>query len=293
MKRQKSHKSNAGSGQSKKPGSGFIWAKALVAPVLIMVIIGSFAILSGRNKPRPIDWVYVNAITEKKNLVLPDGSRVILRKGSSIAYPSDFGKTTRYVQLLGEALFHVQKYSTIPFAVRTKNEITASTGTSFIVRSNESKEVVIVSSGQVRLETSSVNGEFITLNPGQKAEIVNNKVQLSAVNITNTFAWTNEQLVFNRATLRQVADDIYNLYGVPIHFSSDIHTDDILVTAQFNNQSLKNIIDNIASRTTLVINYSHDSILVTLPEEIKAGNPEMNAAEKKKRNLFQKVFSKK
>ena len=41
-----------------KSGPRFVWAKALVVPVLIMAIIGSFAILSGRKRPRPIDWIH-------------------------------------------------------------------------------------------------------------------------------------------------------------------------------------------------------------------------------------------
>ena len=287
-----SNKNAAESVVLKTTSAKFIWLRAFTIPLLILVIIGSFAIISGRNKTRPIDWIYVNAVAEKKNVELPDGSKIILRKGSSIAFPSNYGKTRRYVQLLGEAYFEVQYQSSMPFSVKGINQITADAGTSFLVRSNNSMELIVVTAGKVRLERNYIKGDYVTLSAGQKVELVGKQMHISSAKKTNLLAWTNEQLIFNRTSLKQVADDIYNLYGVPLYFTPDIDPYDITITAQFNNQPLSQILQSIADRSALLISQTGDSVLIGLSDnKIITHNP-VPSGEKEKGSWVKRIFSK-
>src|SRR5688500_9841371 len=182
----------------------FGWIKAIFVAATLLLFTGGAAILLGPNKQKPVDWVKVNAVHGKQNVNLPDGSRILLRKGSSLAYPSDFGKIQRIIQFKGEAYFEVLYHPSQPFSVKTKNEITTQEGTSFFIRSNDSVEQVFVSEGRVRFGTSSNDGEFVIVNTGQKAELIENKIIRSAIK-ENYLAWDNERLIFDRTSLTQVA----------------------------------------------------------------------------------------
>ena len=48
-------------------------------------------------------------VTGKSSVLLPDGSNVVLHKGSSLIYDNSFSKTNRTVKLDGEAYFEVEK----------------------------------------------------------------------------------------------------------------------------------------------------------------------------------------
>ncbi len=271
----------------------FVWLKAFTIPVIIVLVIGTFAFLSGRNKLKPADWVYIHAGIEKQAVNLPDGSRILLRKGSSIAYPSDYGKMLRLVQLTGEAFFEIKENASIPFQLKVYNEITANSGTSFLVRSNDSMEMVLVSKGQVTVNNNT-DKKLLVLHEGQKAEIIGNKVALSTANM-NDFAWTNEQLVFNHISLKQVAEDLKNFYGVSIYFAEDLHPESIHITAQFDNQPLLRILDVIVTQTNLSIKKVSDSVLITKEtakhNEVKPFEV-LTFTEKKKKNWIRRIFEK-
>jgi transmembrane sensor len=287
-----------------------VWIKALTVPISILVIVGSFAILSGSNKQKPSDWVYVHAINGKKNVLLPDGSKIALNKGSSVAYKTDFGKTRRYVKLTGEAYFEVQYDSLMPFNVQSLNEITATTGTSFLIRSTDSIEVVIVSKGEVKLENKKDKGHFITLTAGQRAELTKDTIISSSAPEINKINWKNEQIIFNQSSLKQAAEDLIKIYGVPITFSENVKPESISITAKFYNQPLKQVLDEIATKSALTVDSLNGVFKFTLPEAnkitsspvitqstiVKPTSPPIGSNiphKKKKQGWIKRIFAKK
>lgn len=64
---------------------------------------------------------------------LPDGSRLTLYPGSSIAYLPNYGTDNRFLTLTGEAKFEVAHDSSKPFVVTANGYSTTALGTSFIV----------------------------------------------------------------------------------------------------------------------------------------------------------------
>lgn len=284
---------------SKKPikekSVASVWAKAITIPFSILIIVCLFAFYSGRNRSKPIDWIYINAMNGKQKIELPDGSKVIIRKGSSVSYPSDFGKTRRYVQLQGEAYFEITNDNLIPFNVKTKNEITASSGSSFLIRSNDSVEVIIVSKGEVMLESSKTKGQYLTVSAGHKAELIGNRIIRSAASTVNYYSWTNEQLIFNQTPLIQVAEDIKNFYGIPVIISEEINQDTTTITAQYNNRALSVILNDIAFQTHLVVKNQGNAIFINSPvytsKELPANTT--SPIRKKKLSWIKRIFSKK
>jgi transmembrane sensor len=94
---------------------------------------------------------YVNNGDQPLLVNLPDGSSVVLTRGSQIEF--DFFQETsgRKVFLSGEGFFEVTKDPSRPFFVYTKHLMTKVLGTSFLVRSfdSEPKTTVAVRSGAV------------------------------------------------------------------------------------------------------------------------------------------------
>ncbi|MHA8052680.1 FecR family protein [Aquirufa sp. OSTEICH-129A] len=117
-----------------------------------------------------------NTTNLSQNITLPDGSRVVLEKNSSIIVQEDFGQNNRTVILKGKGFFQVVRNEKKPFLVRMGNLVTEVLGTSFRVASdnqNKSIEVAVVS-GKVSVYENSKKGvtkkmNGVVLTPNLKA----------------------------------------------------------------------------------------------------------------------------
>lgn len=238
------------------------WIKSIVVAIILIFIVGGSAILSGRNEQKAVDWVYVNSVTGQEQVNLPDGSRIQLRKGSTIAYPSNFGSHHREIQLKGEAYFEVLYSSSVPFSVKARNEFITETGTSFLIRSNDSIEQVIVSEGSVRFKLNNQKDEYVIVHAGETAEVKGNKLKLTDTDGENYLAWRNQQLIFNETLLQQVAADIQNFYGVPVLIDPAVAAGEIRVTAEFHNQQLPVILKELGEKTGLMISQDEKGVFI-------------------------------
>lgn len=131
-----------------------------VAVVLIPALVITGACLwvdwaSDAGDIRPVAGVTVSADGDRKEIVLADGSAIILEPNSSVSYKEDF-ITDRSVSLTGEAMFKVAKAENthgVPskFTVTTNHlEITVS-GTDFRVSGYSDKSIVALFDGNVEV----------------------------------------------------------------------------------------------------------------------------------------------
>ena len=98
------------------------------------------------------DLVQVENRSKTTRLVnLPDGSSVVLKKGSKLSFPNHFGNDKREIYLTGEAFFEIARDVEKPFYVYANEIVTKVLGTSFNVRAYEKdKEIsVTVKTGRV------------------------------------------------------------------------------------------------------------------------------------------------
>jgi transmembrane sensor len=188
--------------------------------------------------PRPP--TYATAIGEQRSLVLEDGSTVELNSRSKMIVR--YSQQGRDVELLqGQALFRVAKDASRPFIVKTGVTLVRAVGTEFDVNQKRDGTVVTVVEGRVAiltdhaialakleipdgaLEVPQSNLAFPTISQGQTGNImvaageqltVTPKVIQIAEhpNIANATAWTQRRLVFESASLTDVADE-FNRYN--------------------------------------------------------------------------------
>ncbi len=117
----------------------------------------------------------VNSGQDKRLITLPDGSSVLLKRNSKIAYPVAFGETQREVHLTGEAFFEIAKDPSKPFLVRAQEFTTRVLGTSFNVSAypDNGEVSVFVKTGKVSVyrsvSDSPAAADSLVLIPNQQA----------------------------------------------------------------------------------------------------------------------------
>lgn len=95
---------------------------------------------------KPVWW--------KKELVLPDGSQIVLNACSQLQYPTEFVGNIRDVQLNGEAYFKITSDPQKPFQVQTAAFQIEVLGTEFNVKSYPHDQIqsVEVEEGKVQVK---------------------------------------------------------------------------------------------------------------------------------------------
>jgi transmembrane sensor len=183
--------------------------------------------------------IYTTAIGEQRSLEFPDGSTVELNSKSKIRV--HYSKDARTVDLLeGQALFHVAKDKTRHFIVSTGGAQVRAVGTQFDVYERQDSTVVTVLEGQVAVLTpvKNVSVQDAGNSPGKPAGngeaggplsgdasndlLVSAGEQLTVTakiakvtehaNISAATAWRERRIVFESATLSEVAEE-FNRYN--------------------------------------------------------------------------------
>lgn len=106
-----------------------------VAAILFIPLLGATLYLYLDNKESQVNWIEVYAeYGQKKEVILPDQSKVWLNSGTHIIYPERFTQV-RQIFVSGETFLEVTKDPERPFIVDTKDLSIKVHGTRFNVRS--------------------------------------------------------------------------------------------------------------------------------------------------------------
>jgi len=146
----------------------------------------------------------------QSHIYLPDASEATLNAGSKMSFNSHQWPLRRTLQLEGEAYFQVAKGKI--FSVNTSMGTIQVLGTKFNVKSDNKSLEVICYEG--RVEVSHLNKKTI-LTPGQSIFVrednwVDGKVSLKQP------VWTQNQLIFQSASLKEVLKELEITYGIRI-----------------------------------------------------------------------------
>ncbi|MCJ8145102.1 FecR domain-containing protein [Ancylobacter sp. A5.8] len=195
------------------------WAKAAMAAaaaVLIAVGVQQYPTLKLR-------WQadYLTVAGARQEVMLPDGSRMILNTASAVSL--DFEGTKRSVTLLqGEAYFDVVPDALRPFTVAAAfSEVTVK-GTAFSVRSDSEQDSVILERGLVDVSRLPDREQTASLKPGES--IVATEMSLSPVQQADpatSLAWLQGQLIFEDRPFDQVLNEVARYYGHSIIVAND------------------------------------------------------------------------
>lgn len=186
-----------------------------------------------------VNWHFVdNTGTRSKDVLLSDGSRVILEPGSTLKYPDRFSDDSRRVYTEGNVLFEVSKDSARPFFAFAGEVVVRVLGTSFTIRRIEGRAAteVAVITGKVVVEKASGSDRGsrdrteskVVLTPNEKVTFFRNSGHYitglveNPVLIEKTDEFIQPQSFdFDETPLAQILDKLQRAYGVSIAVSDD------------------------------------------------------------------------
>jgi transmembrane sensor len=143
---------------------------------------------------------------------LSDGSVITLNKNTRISYPEKFTGDTREIALnKGEAFFNIAHNKSKPFLIHVNNAVVKVVGTSFNIKIDTAKTVVIVETGIVQVISKKVT---IRLKPQDKADIDNSTATIKKETNTDQLYnyYRTKQLFANKTPLWRVVEVLNEAY---------------------------------------------------------------------------------
>lgn len=160
----------------------------------------------------------------RRLISLPDGSSVILNENSQIELSENFNQGgKREVYLMGEAFFDINHDPERPFIVHTGKLETTVLGTSFNVKSSAGAKTVTVTVTRGKVKVGNENRTFNILMPNEQVvfkEAQNNVVKMP-VKAESYIKWTNEDIYFDDVSIKDVAKQLQERFGISIIFSNE------------------------------------------------------------------------
>lgn len=182
------------------------------AAAVLLIAVFTVFYMNSRNQT----LIYETAGGQKKDIVLPDGSKIILYPLTHLEVSSDFNQKNRTVNLKsGKAFFNVQ-HLTLPFVVSMENSFVKDIGTSFTIEKNGDSIKVDVSEGKVVFGKSNGN-ETRELTKGMSVGLYIQKNSFGTI-IKKV---DSSLLEFDNTPLTEVIIKMEEVYGQKMVITSD------------------------------------------------------------------------
>lgn len=198
------------------------------ASVIALLLTGG--VYTAKNIKEKEDFVenkmtlVTTAIGEKKEVVLSDGTKIIVNSNSALSYPTEFIGVTREVVLKGEAFFDVAENKELPFIVNTNEGMNIKVlGTTFNVKSYPEDQIIETTlvTGKVEVVERNDN-KTVFLYPSQRATYVktDDKLIIDKVNTEKYISWKDGKLIYDETPLREVIKGLERAYNIKFKVKS-------------------------------------------------------------------------
>lgn len=198
---------------------------------------------------------------------LSDGSTVILNSDTRLTVAKKFAKTSRKVELRGEAFFQVEPDAGKPFIIDAGLGQVKVLGTSFQVKAYPGTDLeVYVESGRVELSAvSPVRGDTtkIVLKAGERGMIKKGTHEIGkpAEIGPDELFWANKKLIFQETKLSLVFDLLKK------HYDADIEVRDAailncLLSATFTDEPIDQVMEVIAASFELKMSRDKEKFII-------------------------------
>jgi transmembrane sensor len=156
-------------------------------------------------------------------LILADGSKVLLNASSRLTYPTSFSGNKRKVRLVGQAYFEITKDVEKAFQVEA-NGITINVfGTGFDVMAYPDERAVKTTliHGSIKVVNAKASA---MLSPGQQGSLNENdsQVQVTSPDLNEVLAWKNYEFRFNGADIVSILRQMSRWYDLQVEYKGKI-----------------------------------------------------------------------
>lgn len=233
------------------------YSKVGFAAALLLLFLTSYFFVLIKNPVVTID----NFSQLDKEVMLPDGSLVLLKPSAEIRFKEEF-RNSRDVELQGEAFFEVVKDSLKEFKVTTASTITRVLGTSFSVVEKEEGEDVEISLFTGRIEVSGVD-KMSTWNlvPGEMLLYSGGKARIEKFDNNLSFGPGEAFIDIDNLKLEKLFAFLEKRFDVDLRTKNSI--EDKRVTLRINRRdSLQHILKILSTinHTTYEVNLKTEEI---------------------------------
>lgn len=201
-----------------------------ISAILLLPLLGAFGTYYYLTKVNPIveeaqlkECFVANG--ERKQIELPDGTKVWLNSGSLLVYDKQFRGKKRLLFLNGEARFQVAKDPTKPFLVKTSHMTVKALGTVFNLNAYSDQDVTIATleEGKIQVDPCLKKDTSLILLPNEQI-IYNHRLETLALNTVDAgrvMQWTDGYLIFQTASFDQIVKTIERKFDVTINYETE------------------------------------------------------------------------
>ena len=188
------------------------------------------------------------------NLVLSDGTSVMINSDSKLSIPDQFVGKERRVYLEGEALFHVTRDSEHPFIVETVGGDVTVLGTVFNVNAYSDEDYVQTTlvEGSVAFQGKGM-ADAKTISPGEQItyDLQTNGINVERVNTDIFTAWTEGKWIIEGMRLDEIMKQLARWYDITVFYQNP-EAKELVFTGDLEKYNKCNVILDIISLTTNV-----------------------------------------
>lgn len=200
-----------------------------------------------KQEPATVTWQTVSTTgAQKKQVVLEDGTRIMLNNESSLRYPTHFSSKARLVYLTGEGYFQVAKDHKRPFSILTPQTRTQVLGTVFDLKAYHGEPASLaVEEGRVRFGLLSDHHIHQLFTKGQYGVFnTNGQLTRAGVGIDEVSPWKDNRILFNAEPLEKIIPVLQRWFNVRIRVNDRALLKQSF-TGEFNNPSINFLLDRI------------------------------------------------
>lgn len=228
----------------------FVHAWRVAASIILIAALSYFTY------SRFFDITTYNTLAqENKEIILPDGSMIILDSNSELSYNNYKWEDNREVNLKGQAFFKVTKKG--DFLVNFKQGKVAVLGTEFDIIDHNSIARVTCFEGKVK---ATLNNENYILEQGMGVNLGIEGVTPFTTDL-NSPTWSKEVTIFKNASFAEIIAALELKYGITIEY-----TNAEILKRSFSGQFVNNNIETALKMVTapLGFDYTIEGLKVTI-----------------------------
>jgi transmembrane sensor len=176
-----------------------------------------------QNKFHPVAQIVLNVpLNQKKQVVLPDGSRIWVNSASQLKYPQVFSGKTREVYLSGEAYFDIHHDAARPFIIHTGKVVTTVLGTAFNIKEDNQQHTVTVTVTRGKVSVANGHQPLGIITPNQQISFntVSQQYVQRNIDTKEAIAWQESDLHFDNITFEDAAAQLQQRFKVKISFAN-------------------------------------------------------------------------
>jgi transmembrane sensor len=220
-----------------------LWAAAILLPIFICSTAYLYYLQTKVTEETIVFSTdeFSTDMDDRASLQLPDHSKVILNRGSKIAYRAgNFSKDKRTIAFNGEAYFNIAKDPRHPFIVQGNGYTVEVKGTKFNISDYRQDDEIVISldEGVISLQTPQHPGT--TMNAGHVAYIDKKTGAIEVKEETyqdDHTSWLRNEIVLRHATQDEMLATLSRNYDV-VFLPADIHLSSKTFTGKLPSNNL-------------------------------------------------------